>query len=403
MNVHDDTFDNDLQVHERPPSRPLMDWVPPLLVGTQTLTLALGLPNIITGSGGFHNLKIASLTLGAGIVSFGVMHLAVSFGAPYAAKRFRLAAIASIVGIMFVGAGFALATFSGNILPDVAALRMQDHGTKLAQEISQVNQVATEASRSGATLGVIASDLHGWAACEQSQSCLSKAAATGRGSITVVLEGLAEQAEAIQQQYEQGEAAREHALEEINDHFADYQRIVGQTEISIWERRNTLKQTDNLLHQATAKLSNAVPLHLIERYAEELSNGIKLSGRADVAQRINAILSEHGKNLEAILESSGGTAVMRPIFPARPGVGEAVTHAMDFLPLFLLIIAIDGVLPISVWIMAYLKEVWIIEQALKQQKYKSQNTAKNSGSGNATPPQAYKNGKTTPLDGDALE
>lgn len=403
MNVHNDTFDNELQVHERAPSRPLMDWIPTLLVGIQTLTLALGLPNIITGSGGFHNLKIVSLTVGAGIVSFAVLHLAVSVGAPYAAKRFRLAAMASVVGILVVGAGFSTATFSGNILPDVASLRMQDHGTALAQEISQVNQLATEASRSGATLGVIASDLHGWAACEQSQSCLSKAAASGRGSITIVLEGLAEQAEAIQQQYEQGEAAREDALEEINKHFADYQRIIGQTEISIWERRNTLKQTDNLLHQATAKLSNAIPIHLIAQYAQELSDGIKLSGRADVAQRINDILSEHGKNLAEILESSGGTAIVRPVFPARPGVGDALTHAMDFLPLFLLIIAIDGVLPISVWIMAYLKEVWPIEQALRQQKNKSHNTAKNGDSGNTTPQQAYKNGKTTPLDGDARE
>lgn len=403
MNVHNDTFDNDLQVHERPPSRPLTEWVPTLLVIVQTLTLGLGLPNIITGSGGFHNLKIATLTLGAGLVSFGVLHLAVSIGAPYAAKRFRLAAIASVAGIALVGMGFATATFSGNILPDVASLRMQDHGTELAREISQVNQVATEASRSGATLGMIASDLHGWVACEQALSCLSKAAVAGRGPITIVLEGLAEQAEAIQQQYEQGEAARENALEEINNHFADYQRIIGQTETSIWERRNTLKQTDNLLHQATAKLSNAIPMHLIAQYAQELSDGIKLSGRADVAQRINAILSEHGKNLEAILESSGGTAVMRPVFPARPGVGDALTHAMDFLPLFLLIIAIDGVLPISVFIMAYLKEVWIIEQALRQQKNKSHNTSRNSGSGNATSTQPYKNGKTTSLDGDARE
>jgi len=361
----------DHEVHERAPSRPFVEWINMALVIVQTGTLAVGLPNLITGSGVGYNLKITLLTLGAGIVSYGVLHVAVKFLAPLAAKKFRMAAIASVVGIGIVGGGFALATTSGSILPDVAALELQDHGTDVAVAIGQVDRLATEASRGNSTLGVISADLLQWSRCEEHSSCLSLAPVAGRGSIAIVLEELAERAASIQEQVSLGEETREDALDEINEHFAAYQETLGDPDKSVWQKRNELKLTDNLIHQASTKLSESVPLHLIRQYAEELDDGITLSGRADVAQRINKILGSHAKNLDAILKTINADAIIRPAFPARPGVDDALTHALSFLPIFLLIAAIDLVLPISVWIMAYLQSALAHEIAARRHQNQS--------------------------------
>lgn len=353
---------SDIIFHQPKLARPLIEVIAFWLVLAQTFTLAIGLPNIITGSGGSHNLKIAVLALGAGLVGFGVLHVGVKYLAEYSARGFKLATAAAISGILVVGAGFALATFSGNALPDVADLELQSYASELSQEIGDINALSTEARNSGSTLGIVASDLRAWARCEERKNCLSDSEFTGRGSITIALEGLAERAESIQSEFDKGDAARATALEEINGKFEEFQEALGDTKISIWKRRNHLKQTDNILHQAVSELANAVPLHLIGQYADELATGISLPGRVDVATRINAILSGHSNSLKAILQSANGEVVGRPAFPIRPGVGDALRYIPTFAPLALLVLAIDLIFPISIWIMTHLKLVWEYEQ-----------------------------------------
>lgn len=358
------------EYHEASPS---LSFPAKLAIGiafAQTFLLALGLPNLLSGSGVTYNLKIVVITFGASLVSFGILHLAIEYGAYYAARKFKLALIVCVIGIIVSGIAFGSATFTGNTLEDTALRQVQAHGTELSHQTSELNEVATQANRAGSSLNLIESDLIQWAECERTENCLSNAKSTGVGSITRVLRGLAGKAFAVKQQFEKGEIIRVEALETINAQLENYQEVIGDESVSVWERRNKLKLIDNLISQTAASLKESVPLHLVAQYAKELRNGINIQGRPDVAARINKILSEHGKELENLLESLEETNVERIAFPEKPGVDKALSHALTYLPIFLIVVAIDGIIPLFLFLLAYTNEVRIVENFHRERQRK---------------------------------
>ncbi len=326
------------------------------------LMLGAALPNILSDAGTSGNFKIALATAGSVVVGYAVTRTAIKVGAPLFARRFRTAGAVSVIALGLVGFGFAGATITGFTATDVAQRQAQTNGTKLSQFMAKQNELALQAGRSGATLGFVAADLSQWATCEFEANCVSRAAVTGLGSITTLLEGKANDAKLIGDEFELGEQARSDALKEMNASFEEYQRTLGQSDVSIWERRIELELIHGAIIQSAAKLVEAVPVNLVDQLGQELITGVSIPGRREVEQRINDILKENGERIKGVVEGVSPQEVEPPVFPERPGVWTILTFLPKYLPLAALVTAIDLIFSMMLFIMTWLDERWKIEQ-----------------------------------------
>jgi len=188
------------------------------------------------------------------------------------------------------------------------------------------------------------------------------AAVTGSGSITTLLEGKANDAKLIGDEFELGEQARSDALKEMNASFEEYQRTLGQSDVSIWERRIELELIHGAIVQSAARLVEAVPVNLVDQFGQELITGVSIPGRREVEQRLNDILKENGERIKGVVEGVNTQEVEPPVFPERPGVWTILTFLPKYLPLAALVTVIDLIFPMMLFVMTWLNERWKIEQ-----------------------------------------
>lgn len=334
-------------------------FVLPLISGSM---LGAALPNIISETGASGNFKIVLATVGSMLVGYGVTRIAVKSLAPLFAKGYKLAGAVSLGALAAVGFGFAGASIAGFTATDVAERQVQANGTELSQFMAEKHEIAIQASRAAPTLGFVSGDLQQWAQCEFRENCISHAAVTGAGSITTILQGKADDATLIADEFERGEQAREQALADMNAHYEEYQRTLGKTEISIWERRFDLELIHNTVIQSAAKLAEAVPVTLVDQFGQELTEGVSIPGRSDVERRLNSILRENGERIEGVLEDVEQQDLLPPIFPEKPGVSTILTFLPKHIPLAILIVMIDLIFPMMLFVMTWLDARWKIEQ-----------------------------------------
>ncbi len=319
-------------------------------------------------SGPLANLKYLVITGAAGLVAYGVNRTAIEVGAQLAAQKFFLAGFVSVAAMMVVGAGLFLATFSGLTNRDVAELEVQAHGTELVLYTGAQNRVAARSSRAGAIIRIIEADLFDKARCEVESSCISGRGDGGRGTVALALEELAKRAGEIALAFERGETARQDALDSINAQMAEYQKVLGESETGIRARRLELLQIDARIDQEVTRLKEAVPTSLLKSYASELSSGFTIPQRPVATRRMNEILKTHGRALDEILGSISGDEVPRPVFPALPGVLDVLGYFGSFAHIGLVVLVVEGVLPITVWTMTFLSLSWEIEKEKRRRE-----------------------------------
>lgn len=150
------------------------------------------------------------LAASATVVSFSVNKLAIDRGAPQAAKGFIGAAIVSIGSIAAVGGGLFGATYSGLVLPDVAELQLQEHGSALAAHIGGQAEAAAETRRVLPAMRAIEGDLQQKADCEIRTACISGRGG-GYGPIARVVEEQSIRAASLGQEIVVGDAERQAA------------------------------------------------------------------------------------------------------------------------------------------------------------------------------------------------
>lgn len=322
--------------------------------------LALALPNVLNGTGPITMLKTVLIAGTATIVAYSVNRLAIEKGAPLSAIGFRSAGAASVVAMLAVGGGLFASTYSGLVHKDVAELQLQEHGTKIVRFIGYRNQMAVEAARLLPVVNAIVSDLKTKSQCEIRESCISLKGSGGRGPVARKLEATSARAIAIREQLNVGETARQSFLRELNRLIAEYQRIIGETDRDIWDRRLALQKLDAKIDQTLSLLDESIPVSLLKSYVDELRRGVVVPDNPAAASRLDAILKGHGDGLEAVLDSFGKGDQTRPPFPRRTGVTDTFRYAAHFLPIGLLTAVVELIFPLALWFFSFLTLYWKI-------------------------------------------
>lgn len=324
------------------------------------LMLGLALPNLLNGTGPATMLKTVLIAGTATIVAYSVNRLAVEKGAPLSAIGFAGAGAASVMSMLVVGGGLFASTYSGLVFKDVAELQLQEHGTQIVRFIGYRNQMAVEAGRLLPVVNSIVSDLRAKNQCEIRESCISLKGTGGRGPVARELEETRGRAAAIYEQLNAGESARKSVLRDLNRLIAEYQRILGDTDKGIWDRRLALQKLDARIDQTLSLLDESIPVSLLRSYLSELRRNVVVTDNPAAANRLSAILKGHGDSLESVLETFGKGDQTRPPFPRRTGVSDTFRYAAHFLPIGLLTAVVELIFPLSLWFFSFLTLYWKI-------------------------------------------
>lgn len=336
---------------------PFLDLALPGIAIGSSIILTTGLLSIVEDSGLAASIKFIAIGGMAAVVSYGVNKLAIENGAPLAARRFRGAALASVLSILAVGSGLFAGTYPGLVLPHVAERQLQEHGIALDNHIAAQTASSAQASQIVPALRAIVSDLQEKAACEIASGCVSGGAG-GYGTVARVMEELAGRAATIGREVDAGLAARQTHVGTLNQLMADYQTALADDDADIWERRSQVQVIDAKIRQELGELGEALPVSLVSAYAGELRGGADIAGRTDTTARLNGILTRHGDSLSLVAASSAQAQTAAPAFPKRTGVSDTFAYIGSFLPIAAVAATVDLIFPVTLWFYTYWQLVW---------------------------------------------
>lgn len=341
--------------------RPGMDAVLLAASGIGTgLMVGMAMHALLPETGLLAWAKALLIAVLAGGVAYAVNRFAVERGAPLAATGYLTAGLMSVGSMLFIGAGLFASTYAGMTLSSVAELQLHDHGRRLGDYADTKMRDITQGTRAIPVIEVIRDDLRSKAACEVSESCVSGKASGGRGPVARTLELIAERADAITKQLASGETVRQDLAHRVAGYLADYQRVLGNTDIPLSARRRDLIAIDGKIDQALATLKEAIPLSLLGAYATELKQGVVMEGGAGA--RVNALLAGHGRALSDVLGTLEDGSATAPAFPPRAGVSSTFDYILHFMPIAAITAVVELVLPIALWVYTFVALVWDKEQ-----------------------------------------
>lgn len=336
---------------------PFLDLALPGVAIGSSIILTTGLFAIVEGSDFLAYAKFIAIGGMAAVVSYGVNKLAIENGAPLAARRFRGAALASVLSILAVGSGLFAGTYPGLVLPHVAERQLQEHGIALDNYIAAQTASSAQASRIVPALRAIVGDLQEKAACEITSGCVSGSSG-GYGTVARVMEELAGRAANIGREVDAGLAARQTHVGTLNALIADYQTALADEDADIRERRSQAQVIDAKIRQELGELSEALPVTLVSAYAGELQSGADIAGRTETTARLDGILARHGDSLNVVAASSAQTLATPPAFPKRTGVSDTFAYIGSFLPIAAVAATVDLIFPVTLWFYTYWQLVW---------------------------------------------
>ena len=341
--------------------RPSMDAVLLTASGIGTgLMAGIAMHALLPETGMLALAKALLIAVLAGGVAYAVNRFAVERGAPLAATGYWTAGVMSIGSMLFIGAGLFASTYAGMTLSSVAELQLHDHGRRLDDYAAGQMRDITQGTRAIPVIELTRDDLRSKASCEVSTSCVSGNGVGGRGPVARTLELIADRADAIANQLAAGEAVRQDLAHRIAGYLADYQRVLGNTDIPLSTRRRELIAIDGHLDQSLATLNEAIPLSLLATYAAELKQGVVMEGGASA--RVNALLANHGRALSDVLGTLESGSAPAPTFPPRAGVSSTFDYILHFMPIAAITAVVELVLPIALWVYTFIAVVWDKEQ-----------------------------------------
>ncbi|MGB7433206.1 MAG: hypothetical protein WA921_12140 [Ahrensia sp.] len=332
-----------------------------LAVGTGCMAF-LAMLGLIPETGVSAYAKSAVVAVIAAIVSYAINRFAIEKGAPLAATGYVLAAVISIASILFVGFGLFASTYAGMTISSVNELQLQHHGQALSRHIGTQNAKFTQATRTLPVVQSISADLNQKVGCEIATSCISGRGNGGRGPVTRAMEALSGRADTIAAQLFAGEAKRQQLISRLNEQLASYQTALGNSELTLGERRQQLTGIDADINQTLSEIGEAVPTSLLSAYARELQAGVNIPDRTEATGRLNTILGDHGRTLTSVIASIDVSETERPLFPAQAGVSSTFAQMAYFLPIAAITAVVELVLPLALWIYTFVQIVWEKEQ-----------------------------------------
>lgn len=348
-----------------------------LAVGTGCMAF-LAMLGLLPETGIAAYAKAATVAIIAAIVSYAINRFAIEKGAPLAATGYVLAAVISIVSILFVGAGLFASTYAGMTISSVNELQLQHHGQALVRHVGEENAKFTQATRTLPVIQSISDDLNNKVACELAASCISGRGNGGRGPVTRAMEALAGRADTITAQIVAGESKRQRLIARLNDELASYQTVLGNSELALEERRRQLVGIDADINQTLSEIGEAVPTSLLSAYARELETGVTIDGRPEATSRLNSILGDHGRALASVIASIENGESERPIFPAQAGVSSTFEQIAYFLPIAAITAVVELVLPLALWVYTFVQIIWDKEQVSPRPQITDQSNRSNT-------------------------
>ncbi|OXT01633.1 hypothetical protein B7H23_01285 [Notoacmeibacter marinus] len=337
-----------------------------IISGVATAMIAtIAMAALLPGTGVWAWLKIGLIGVMAGVVSYAVNRFAIDRGAPLAATGYVSAGLASVGTILFVGAGLFASTFAGLTLASVDELRLQQYGRELTRYVGSVNEGTSQATRTLPVIRAVASDLRGKVDCEIRSACLSGREG-GRGPVTKALEIVAARADQIAATLGQGDQERRAIIERLNDLLGEYQGVLGDSNRSLDARRAELIGIDAKIDQALSDLAEAMPTTLLQAYVGELQAGISIVDRPNATNAANRVLAGHGRTLAAVLETLEISETVRPSFPPEAGVSSTFAYLGHFLPIAAITAVVELILPLALWVYAFIGIAWEKELRVKQ-------------------------------------
>jgi len=306
-------------------------------------------------------LKAGFIGTMAGVVSYAVNRFAIDRGAPQAATGFVLAGFLSVGTISFVGAGLFASTYAGLTIGPVNELRLQEYGQALGMYVSERNASAIQATRTIPVVQGIATEWRGKVECETTSACLSGRGG-GIGRVTRAAEVVAQRADAIAAQLQDGDQKRQSLIVRLHDLQGAFQKTLGDTSVSLSVRRPKLNAVVADIDQSLSNLDEALPTSVLAAYARELQSGITIDGRPAATATANSILQNQGRTLASVLGSLEAQDTARPQFPALAGVSSTFSYIAHFLPIAAIVAVIELVLPLTLWVYAYIGIAWEKEQ-----------------------------------------
>jgi hypothetical protein len=309
------------------------------------------------GNGWLDIFKLVILSGAAYLASYLIYRMAIEKGAKLASLNYKMAGVLSMASILVVGISFFLATMPGLILPSVEERRLQSYVSSIVEYVGARSAQARRDAELGATTNSIADDLAAKAECEKKSSCISLHTAGGYGSTARTLDTLAGRAKTILTETEKGLTAQTVAFASLDDLVSHLETTLGDETVSIWDRRAQLRKAMGDLDPVLSTLDEALPVTTLQGYVRELQSGITIPNRPTVTTTINTILEGHANTLSGVLESlQTSEEIVRPAFPSRAGVPEAMAHALTFAPVTLITFTVDVLFPALLWFYTY----WIL-------------------------------------------
>jgi len=324
--------------------------------------LAMGVSNLMTEVGALANAKAFLLAGTATIAAYAVNRFAVEKGAELASRGFKLATATSIFGILGVGTAMFSSTYSGLVLPDVAQRQLQEQGARLASDVTKRNDLVLQSGALGPVLQVISTEHKNVLKCEIESSCISHRREGGHGPVAKTLEPLAAKASSIVTQFEAGKIAAQKSLAALNGLLADYQKTLSRTDINVWQRQDELLKIQARMEQEASALVSALPVPLARAYAAELATGISIADRPAASAQINSLRAKQAETINTVLASIGNVQGAPPTFPGRAGVLDALRYLLEFSSIAAIVFVAEMVLPLTIWLYAFLSLRWVIEQ-----------------------------------------
>jgi len=287
------------------------------------------------------------------IVSYAINRFAVDWGTELAAGGYLLAGAFSLLSMMVVGGCLWFFSFGGIVLPDVRILRFEDHGIALSQNLQLRQEQASKAMQIIPVIAATRDDLSYHAECEVRNGCVSGRGG-GAGTLSRVLDERSRRAGSIAEQLDAGSQEFASIVSQANELFGEYQTVLNDDALSLKELRRELIRIDGAYISLVGGVEQAVPVGLINAYAQELLDGVTIPSRPDATRAVNTLLRKHGTALQSVLGGIEREEVARTQFPGKAGLSDTLQYVGNFAPLAGVIWVAEGIFPLALWIYTWL-------------------------------------------------
>lgn len=317
----------------------------PLLAFASGVMLLLGLLDLLGASGLIDYLKCGIMAVAAGTAALGVNRLAIERGARAAAIGTPGAAIVSLLIMAVVAAGLFAATFAGFTMREVERLRFEEFGAAQAAFVGTQQLSALDAARVIPGVRAIVDDLKTKETCESAEGCLS--GGVGDGPLSRALGRERQRAEAMLHTVEDTVAMRISDFDDLDNLQIAFHALLGDDTLSSEALRTQANNLAMRVSQTAAGLVETDPVAFVNAYADELAR--PTSG----GQAINDLRQSYAGQLRALVASVQPVAANAPVLPAKTGVGDTLGYLLHFLPIALLVLAIEAVMPFALFAFTY--------------------------------------------------